>query len=243
MTWPWNGISSVNGTQLTPLYSLSVRSRRAVGARRSGHDVADAHREHDLRLVVEVAAERVGTDAGGPQQLRGAQGVGGDHHEPRPHGVRLARCGRSRDLDAGSTAVLDEHPGDERLVVEGEVRVRAGRVAEHDVRARPHQAAVVAAVHGQRHPLHARRRRRGPRRPRRRAARARAARTASRRRRRVVTPSSRSASVEQLVEVGRGSAMRSLPPGRGHAPVQCAAMPPTLLDIAATGRPSSPSTW
>ena len=37
--------------------------------------------------------------------------------------------------------------------------------------------------------------------------------------------------------------MRSLSPGRGHAPVQCAAMPPTLLDIAATGSPSSPSTW
>ena len=35
--------------------------------------------------------------------------------------------------------------------------------------------------------------------------------------------------------------MRSLSFGHGHAPVQWAAMPPTLLDIAATGRPSSPS--
>ncbi|MDQ1169088.1 hypothetical protein QE392_000892 [Microbacterium proteolyticum] len=35
--------------------------------------------------------------------------------------------------------------------------------------------------------------------------------------------------------------MRSLSFGRGQAPVQCADMPPTLLDIATTGIPSSPS--
>lgn len=34
--------------------------------------------------------------------------------------------------------------------------------------------------------------------------------------------------------------MRSLSPGRGHAPVQCAAIPPTLVDTAAAGIPSSP---
>ena len=40
MTWPWNGISSVYGTQLTPLCSLSVPaaatwSPAPTGARRS----------------------------------------------------------------------------------------------------------------------------------------------------------------------------------------------------------------
>ena len=37
-----------------------------------------------------------------------------------------------------------------------EVRVPARLVAQNDVRARPHQAPVLTAVHGQRHPLHAR---------------------------------------------------------------------------------------
>ena len=61
----------------------------------------------------------------------------------------------------------------------------------------------------------------------------------------VVTPSSRSASESSSSKLPSASriAIRSLPPGRGHAPVQCAAIPPTLLDMAATGRPSSPSTW
>ena len=121
ITWPWKGISSVKGTQVTPLYSL-----RPVGAGAFGvagrHEVADAHGEDDLRLVVEVAAEGVGTDAGGPEQLRRAQGVGGDDDESRADLVALARAPVG-DHDARRAAVLDQHPRDERLVEQGEVRV------------------------------------------------------------------------------------------------------------------------
>ena len=92
MTWPWNGISSVKGTQVTPLYSLS-RSWRAAGVavgRGATSRMPDG--EDDLRLVVEVAAEGVGTDAGRPQQLRRAQGVGGDDDVARAHLVSSRPC-------------------------------------------------------------------------------------------------------------------------------------------------------
>ena len=72
----------MKGTQVTPLYSLSAGSTCALFLR-SGDEVADAHGEDDLRLVVQVATECVGTDAGGPEQLRGAQRVRRDDHEPR----------------------------------------------------------------------------------------------------------------------------------------------------------------
>ena len=46
-----------------------------------GDEVADPDSEDDLRLVVQVSAERGGTDAGCPEQLRRAQGVGRDHDD------------------------------------------------------------------------------------------------------------------------------------------------------------------
>ena len=48
---------------------------------------------------------------------------------------------------------------------------------------------------------------------------------------------------EQLVQVGQEADALAVRPGRGQAPVQCAPMPPTLLDMAAPGRPSSPGCW
>ncbi len=45
-----------------------------------GGNAAQPAREHHLRLVVKVAAQRVGPDAGSPQQLRRAQRVTSHHN-------------------------------------------------------------------------------------------------------------------------------------------------------------------
>ena len=242
MIWPWNGTSSVNGTQLTPLCSLSAPSAATWSRGADGVDeplrVPDADGEDHLRLVVEVAPERVGTDAGGPEQLRRAQRIGGHHDGAGAHAVRLARA-QVADLDAGGAAVLDEHAGHERLVEEVELGVRAGDVAEHDVGARPHQAAVVPPMHRERHPLHACCRVTALVHGRREALahdgteRGRVERVGR-------DPEQAVGLVEQVVEVGRGRRCARCRPAAGQAAVQCADMPPTLLDIAATGSPSSP---
>jgi hypothetical protein len=59
------------------------------------------------------------------------------------------------DLDSRGSAALEQHPRDEALVEQREVPVPARHVTEHDVRSRPHEAAVVATVHRERHLLHA----------------------------------------------------------------------------------------
>ena len=44
-------------------------------------DVPELHGENGFRLVIEVAAQCGRPNAGRPEQLRGPQGIGGDHHE------------------------------------------------------------------------------------------------------------------------------------------------------------------
>ena len=197
-------------------------------------------REHHLRLVVEVAAERV--RAGCRTPTAAAECAARRRRPPRPGRARCASRpsgGRAPSTPAARPSV-DEHAGHERLVVEVEVRVRAGRVAEHDVGARPDQAAIGAPVDGQRHPLHSRRRLAvvvddGGEALAHDGAERRAVERVGRHAEQAV------GLVEQLVEVGRGTRCARCPPGRGHAAVQCADMPPTFVDIAATGRPSSPA--
>ena len=153
MTCPWNG--HIVGER-NPADAAVLRERpigRHLGVER--RHIAKPHREDDLRLVVQVAAQCGGTDAGGPEQLRSPQGVAGDHDERRRHRVGGAAA-HVPHLDADGPSAVDQDAGDEGLVVEREVRVRAGDVAEHHVRPRPDEPAVVTTVHRQRHPLHAR---------------------------------------------------------------------------------------
>ena len=53
-------------------------------------------RGDDDVMLGEVAAEGSGTDAGGPQQLRGAERVRGDDHDVGGDGVAVSRCGGRR---------------------------------------------------------------------------------------------------------------------------------------------------
>ena len=151
MTWPWKGSASVNGTQLTPLCgTISGSSRGSTSSSRHVPDVAQPDGEDRLRLVVEVPAQRGRPDAGGPQQLRRAQRVGGHHHEPGPHDVLGAGL-QVAHPHPGGAAVLDQHLGDQRLGDEGEVRVGPGDLAEDDVGAGPGDPAVGLPLHRQRH--------------------------------------------------------------------------------------------
>ena len=115
------------------MHSALLAERTIPGLRRLlGRDVAQPAREHHLRLVVEVTAQGVGPDAGGPQQLRRAQGVPAHHHIAGRHLVGFAAAA-VLDFDAGSPAVLHQHPGHQRLVKEFKRRVLPGRLPHDDV--------------------------------------------------------------------------------------------------------------
>ena len=243
MTWPWNGLLVGVGHPADAALRHDLGLVAGVDLRLGpGVDVPQPDGVHRLRLVVEVAAE--GARAGRRRPTAAAECAG-----RRPRRRRTGPRPRARARPAGralATPVARPSVTTTPVTSASGTRVwfglAAGGLAEDDVGARPGHPAVLVPDHGQRH-------RRdpavlvpavvegggsaacGPRR-----------RTGRRRRRARRRSSSRSPSASSSSRSARKS-IRSLPPGRGQAPVQCAPIPPTLLDMAAAGRPSSPGCW
>jgi hypothetical protein len=100
-------------------------------------------------VLGQVPAERLRPDAGGPQHLRGAEGVGG-HHD-RAGGDRRALAGGHVDgLDAGRAVSVEQHPAGQRAGAQLDVR-SLPQVPGDDRGAGPVQRAVLPDGDGDRH--------------------------------------------------------------------------------------------
>ena len=159
MTWPWNGRSAAYGTQETPETgtiapppgaAAAVTGRCGVDRGVRGHVLlVQDGRRHDLRVLGQVPAERLGPDPGRPQQLRGPQGVGGD--DDRAGGDRRPLAGgHVDDLDPGRPVAVEHDPPGQRAGAQLDVRPLP-EVAGDDRRAGPVQGAVLPHRHRDRH--------------------------------------------------------------------------------------------
>ena len=82
--------ASARGTDALLVVSRTIPRDRvgrqpAAAVQRRPHSLADGDDAEAQRVLGQVAAERVRPDAGGPQQLRGAAGVRGHHHDVGAH--------------------------------------------------------------------------------------------------------------------------------------------------------------